>query len=138
MDKETFRHKLEKPKVQIPPDTIPLDVALSNLTFAKKFQTEAEDFIDRLVHGERILNKYRGQHAKNLISAGISTVLGDYNSGFGKNRLSPKEEMKLLSMLKDVIVGTKPAVQFQLNGKGNGIIELFSRKEFLFEGHEEE
>ncbi|MEC7753782.1 MAG: hypothetical protein VYB44_07115 [Bacteroidota bacterium] len=136
MNKETFRQKLEKPKVQIPSEVIPPDVAFSKLTFAKKFESEFDAYIEKMVHVDGILNQYRAAHAKNLIKAGISTVLGDYHSGFGKNKISHKEEQRLLHLFRDIIVGTKPALIFQLNGKGNGIIELFSRKEFLFEGHE--
>lgn len=131
---KSFRERLENPKVTIVPEDsiIPDNLAISRLTFVKKFQSEGHTFIDKITHYDRIISKDKAQLAKNHIDASVRMILGHDHTLNLRKGISDKDQMRIISLLKELIIGNKSTLVFQLNGAADGLIEVVSGREFKF------
>jgi hypothetical protein len=132
MEKKSFIEQLvDEPKELLDLDQyIPAVKAKAFLGAAKEFEEKGHHLVDRLVHEEKILNKFRGSRAKDHFSAAVLTILGDAGGDRRKKQLSERDEKTILMLVIDVIVGKKSAVQFQISRDCTSIVEIFSEKRF--------
>lgn len=131
---DSFAERLKRPRInKIPEESlIPENMAVSKLTFVKKYQEEGHAFIDQMTHYHRILKSENAARAKNHIDAAVRAITGTNDDNQSKKRLSDRDQMQILGMITGVIKGVRPFILLQLNASADGIIESHSQKEFKF------
>lgn len=101
----------------------------------KSVRDQSQNFQDSvdLITSDRSLriSDNRGKIAKQCIKYAERVILA-YQEPDKLGSLSAAQQSEILMMLDDLIQGRREAVQFQMTQSCDGIKELFSNREFLF------
>jgi hypothetical protein len=93
----------------------------------------AQNLTDLLYNSNGVrISKERYVNIKDLLNAAKQVTIA-YRGGPPIGRLTTDQQRDILSMVNEVLEGKRECVQFQLNRGCDGIKEVFSSRNFLFQ-----